>query len=104
MKYGTLKQYKEEEIQKVCSKDNPDELPSQFNAESLFKTWDRLILLKNGSWVYQSDEINEEHVEDFQNPIDKFFFERGILFCRSDHPIYNESPTISFTNRRSYKK
>ena len=100
MKYRTLKQYKEEEIQKVCSKDNPDELPPQFDAESLFKTWDRLILLKNGSWVFQSDEINEEITEDPNNKIDASAFKLGIPFCRSDDRIYNEPTTITFTNRR----
>tara|TARA_A100001011_G_scaffold221116_1_gene229091 strand:- start:483 stop:845 length:363 start_codon:yes stop_codon:yes gene_type:complete len=104
MKYRTLKNYKKKDIQKVCSKHNPNELPSQFDAETLFKTWDRLILLKNGDWIFQSDEINEEIKEDPKNEIDALAFKLGIPFCRSDDRIYNESATISFSNRRINEK
>ena len=96
----TLKQYKAKDIHKVCSKDNPDELPSQFNAEQLFKIWNRLIILKDGGWVFQSDEINEQKILDSNNEKDALFIKLGIPFCRSDHRIYNESSTITFTNRR----
>ena len=103
MSYRTLKQYKDKDILKVCDKNNLDQLPSQFD-ESVFKTWNRLIALKNGNWIFQSDEINEEYVEDLKNPINKIFFDGGTIMVRSDHKIYNESATISFTNRRSYDK
>ena len=104
MKDRTLKQYNPEDIEKIYTKNNKNKLPSQFNEDDFYAKWDRMIQMKDGRWIYQCDELQEQNIADPNNGMDQLFFKDGMLFCRSDHRIYNESPTISFTNRRSYKK
>ena len=75
----SIKQYKAKDIHKVCSKENPDELPSQFDKNNVFDKWDRLIVLKNGTWILQSDELNEEIMKNPDNEIHKLLYEFALI-------------------------